>query len=316
VPVILASRNNRYATPLPVRTLRIGLVNNMSDSALEGTERQFTALLTAAGSDPSVTLIPYYLPEVRRSDCGRRHVEERYFNVAELWDAELDALIITGAEPQMKSLRDETYWSRLIEVLAWAQEREKPVILSCLAAQVAALHFDGITREPLNTKCFGVFGHEVVSRSPLTRDVPHRLRMPHSRWNDLPVEALTAGGYQILTQSQEAGVDCFVKARNRLWLFFQGHPEYEADSLLKEYIRDVKRFLRRERETYPPLPNDYFAPEINARLDQFHERALACREQTIMFDFPLTRHVLRPINTWRESGAMIYRNWLSYLAEA
>jgi homoserine O-succinyltransferase/O-acetyltransferase len=316
VPVILRSRDNHHQSPLPARTLRIGLVNNMPDSALESTERQFTALLAAAGADRSVTLIPYALPEVRREDWGRRYVEERYFSVAELWDAELDALIVTGAEPQTKSLRDEAYWSRLTEVLVWAQACEKPVILSCLAAHVAVLHFDGIVRERLNDKCFGVFAHEVVSRSPLTRDVAQRLRMPHSRWNDLPADALAAGGYQILTQSREAGVDCFVKVRNRLWLFFQGHPEYEGDSLLKEYVRDVKRFLKRERETYPRLPNNYFAPEINARLARFHERALACREEAIMFDFPLTRHVLRPINTWRESGAMIYRNWLSYLAEA
>jgi homoserine O-succinyltransferase len=316
MPVILRSRDYHYQRPLPARTLRIGLVNNMPDSALESTERQFTALLATAGSDRLVTLIPYALPEVRRDERGQRYVEERYFSVAELWDAELDALIITGAEPQMKSLRDEAYWSRLTEVLAWAQACEKPVILSCLAAQVAVLHFDGITREPLNTKRFGVFGHEVTSRSPLTRDVPQRLRMPHSRWNDLPAGALAAGGYQILTRSREAGVDCFVKAQNRLWLFFQGHPEYEGDSLLKEYVRDVRRFLRLERETYPPLPNDYFTPEINAGLVRFHERALACRDETIMSHFPLTGHVLSPINTWRESGAMIYRNWLSYLAEA
>jgi len=288
----------------------------MPDSALECTERQFTALLATAGSDRSVTLIPYALPEVRRSDWGRRYVEERYFSVAELWDAELDALIVTGAEPQTKLLRDEAYWSRLTEVLDWAQAGEKPVILSCLAAQVAVLHFDGITREPLNDKRFGVFGHEVVSRSPLTRDVAQQFRMPHSRWNDLPVNALAAGGYQILTQSREAGVDCFVKARNRLWLFFQGHPEYEGDSLLKEYVRDVHRFLKRERESYPCFPINYFAPEINARLTRFGERALACREEAIMADFPLTGQVLSPINTWRESGATIYRNWLSYLAEA
>jgi homoserine O-succinyltransferase len=288
----------------------------MPDSALEGTERQFTALLTAAGSDPSVTLIPYYLPEVRRGDWGRRYVEERYFSVAELWDAELDALILTGAEPQTKSLCEEAYWSRLTEVLVWAQTSEKAVVLSCLAAHVGVLYFDGIKREPLKDKRFGVFEHDVISRSPLTRDMPRRLSMPHSRWNDLPADALVAGGYQILTQSPEAGVDCFTKAINRPWLFFQGHPEYEGDTLLKEYVRDVKRFLKRDRETYPNPPHNYFAAGINARLARFHERAVSCREEATMADFPLIGRVLRPINTWRESGATIYRNWLSYIAEA
>jgi homoserine O-succinyltransferase/O-acetyltransferase len=316
MPVTLRSRANRCLGPPPARTLRIGLVNNMPDSALEGTEHQFTALLSAAGFDRSINLIPYALPEVRRGDWGRRYVEERYFSVAELWDAELDALIVTGAEPQTNSLRDETYWSRLIEVLVWAQASEKPVILSCLAAQVAVLYFDGIARVPLSEKRLGVFEHEVVSRSPFTRDVAQQLRMPHSRWNDLPSNALAAGGYQILTQSREAGVDCFAKAQKRLWLFFQGHPEYEGDSLLKEYVRDVNRFLKCELETYPGLPNDYFPHEVSACLIQFRDRALACRDEAIMADFPLARNVLSPNNTWRESGAKIYRNWLSYVAEA
>jgi homoserine O-succinyltransferase/O-acetyltransferase len=298
-----------------VRTLRIGLVNNMPDSALEGTERQFTALLAAAWSDPSVTLIPYYLPEVRRGDDGRRYVEERYFSVAQLWDAEVDALIITGAEPQTKSLRDEVYWSRLTEVLIWAQACDKPVVLSCLAAQVGVLHFDGITREPLSEKCFGVFRHDVTSSSPLTRDVPRRLTMPHSRWNDLPADALVAAGYQILTRSREAGVDCFAKAGNRPWLFFQGHPEYEEDTLLKEYIRDVKRFLKHEREAYPNLPANYFGAEMSADLGRFQERALTCREEALLADFPLHERILKPINSWRKSGATIYRNWLRQVVE-
>ena len=139
--------------------------------------------------------------------------------------------------------------------------------------------------------------------------------MPHSRWNDLPADALVAGGYQILTQSPEAGVDCFTKAGNRPWLFFQGHPEYEEDTLLKEYIRDVKRFLKRERETYPNLPDNYFGAEISADLSRFQERALTCRDEAILADFPLKEHLLKPINTWRKSGARIYRNWLRHLAE-
>ena len=129
----------------------------MPDSALEGTERQFTALLTAAGSDPSVTLIPYYLPEVRRGDCGRHYVEEHYFSVAELWDAELDALILTGAEPLTKSLCEEAYWSRLTEVLVWARTSNKAVVLSCLAAQVGVLYFDGIERRTIERQALRRF---------------------------------------------------------------------------------------------------------------------------------------------------------------
>lgn len=313
MPVILQTRGNGRPGSSPARTLRIGLVNNMPDTALEGTERQFMALLAAA-LDHSVALTPYFVPEVPRGDGGRIYVEERYFNIAELPEGELDALIVTSAEPRTQSLRDEAYWPRLTELLDWAHAREKSLILSCLAAHAAVLHLDGVKREPLSDKRFGVFWHEVAGGLPLTRDAAPRLRMPHSRWNDLPAGALAAAGYQILTQSPEAGVDCFVKARSRLWLFFQGHPEYAADSLLKEYHRDVRRFLKRERETYPGLPNDYFAPGIDGLLVKFRERAIACRDEAIMADFPLIHGILSPVNSWREPAAVIYRNWLGYLA--
>ncbi len=98
-------------------------------------------------------------------------------------------------------------------------------------------------------------------------------------------------------------------------MFFQGHPEYEEDTLLKEYIRDVRRFLKGEREAYPNLPANYFGAKISADLSQFQERALTCREESILADFPLKERLLKPINTWRKSGARIYRNWLRHLAE-
>ena len=47
-------------------------------------------------------------------------------------------------------------------------------------------------------------------------------------------------------------MDSFVKKKKRsLFVHFQGHPEYGAQTLLKEYRRDIKRFLRAERETIP-----------------------------------------------------------------
>ena len=47
-------------------------------------------------------------------------------------------------------------------------------------------------------------------------------------------------------------MDLFVKKKEKsLFVHFQGHPEYGAQTLLKEYRRDIKRFLRGERETYP-----------------------------------------------------------------
>jgi len=313
---ILRTRLRDPGRPSRARALRVGLVNNMPDAALEAAERQFAALLAAAAPDHPVAVVPFAFPEVPRSDWGRKYVAEHYFGIEDLWDSDLDALIITGAEPRARSLRDEPYWKRLVETLDWAQASGTSLVLSCLAAHAAALHLDGIAREPLGEKRFGVYEHDVLGGTFLTRNMAPRLRVPHSRWNELPASALVAEGYQILTRSPQAGVDCFVKFRSRPWLFFQGHPEYDADTLLKEYHRDVRRFLKRESETYPGFPNGYFTPEAIDRLDGFRTRALSRRDETLMSEFPVIQGLSAPVNEWRSSAAAIYRNWLGALAEA
>ena len=37
-------------------------------------------------------------------------------------------------------------------------------------------------------------------------------------------------------------------------VYFQGHPEYNINSLLKEYKREVMRYFTDQRTDYPPEP--------------------------------------------------------------
>src|SRR5207249_2293533 len=80
----------------------------------------------------------------------------------------------------------------------------------------AVLHLDGIARLPYSDKRFGVFASTLVSDHPLMASAPRQLLMPHSRWNDIPEEAVSAG-YHVLTRSAEAGIDTFVKQRKSLF---------------------------------------------------------------------------------------------------
>src|SRR5271167_4326890 len=89
--------------------ITIGLVNNMPDATVEATERQFTGLIRAATPRLVVLLKLFAIPEVPRADAMRRELAERYRDIAELWDTPLDGLIVTGAEPRAKSLKDEPY---------------------------------------------------------------------------------------------------------------------------------------------------------------------------------------------------------------
>src|SRR5205085_67987 len=131
---------------------------------------------------------------------------------------------------------------------------------SCLAAHAAVLHIDGIARCPLEEKRVGLFRCEIATPHGLLTNVSAPLRVVHSRWNELPEGALADNGYSILTHSAQAGVDAFVKKRKSLFVFFQGHPEYDHRALLREYRRDVARFLRAERDSYPGMPCAYFDP--------------------------------------------------------
>jgi homoserine O-succinyltransferase len=148
----------------------------------------------------------------------------------------------------------------------------------------------------------------------LTSLIADRIRFPHSRWNEVRANELASSGYTVLTESAQAGVDLFVKKKKKsLLVHFQGHPEYGAQTLLKEYRRDIKRFLRQERETYPTMPAGYFDESAAQVLNEFRETAIADRREDIAGSFPETAVVNGLQNTWQSSAVCIYRNWLQYL---
>src|SRR5271167_936561 len=295
--------------------VRIAFINNMPDSALEDTEIQFFELLDAAAGDIPVVLTLHSLSGVARGERGQQHLSSFYLGTDDLLNSRFDGVIMTGTEPLQRNLRDEPYWSALTEVLDWAESNTVSTILSCLAAHAGVLHSDGIDRHPLPDKQFGVFDFSRAGSHQLTSGTGERVRFPHSRWNEVRADALTACGYLVLTHSSEGGVDSFAKKKKRsLFVHFQGHPEYEAQTLLKEYRRDIKRFLRRERETYPSMPKGYFDAAATSLLTDFREVVLSEQREELMEDFPEVALVDSLQNTWHSSATSIYRNWLHYLA--
>jgi homoserine O-succinyltransferase len=294
--------------------VRIAFVNNMPDPALEDTEMQFLELLDAAAGDIPVCLKLHSLSGVPRGERGQQHLSSFYFGTEDLLSGQFDAMIMTGTEPKQPNLRNEPYWSALANVLDWAESNTASTILSCLAAHASVLHSDGINRHPLGDKQFGVFAFAKAVNHQLTAGTGERIRFPHSRWNEVRADALTASGYQVLTQSAEGGVDSFVKKKKRsLLVHFQGHPEYGAQTLLKEYRRDIKRFLKRERETYPSAPKGYFDAASTRLLADFQDIAQSDRREELIDGFPEAALVGSLQKTWHSSATSIYGNWLQYL---
>jgi homoserine O-succinyltransferase len=297
--------------------LHIGLVNNMANAAMCATEHQFLKLLEAAAGDLVVHLTLYALPEVERKPSGQRRVGSFYFGIEQLWELPPeqcpDGLIVTGREPLAADLRDEAYWPSFTRVLAWTQEHARSAVWSCLAAHAAVLALDGIERVRSQHKHFGIFTCAQAAPHELLAGTPASLRVPHSRWNGVSASELAAEGYQVLTRTSDGGVDAFVKHDAGLFVFFQGHPEYESETLMGEYRRDVGRYLKGEMETYPLLPLDYFEEETEWSLREIEAKAQASRQEKLLDEVSGVLNSVRIHNTWRNTAVLMYRNWLEHL---
>jgi homoserine O-succinyltransferase len=293
--------------------LTIGLINNMPDSALKATERQFMRLVRAASGDIRVNFHCFSLPAVARSKQASEHIAHDYADIADLDRLQIDGLIVTGAEPVAANLPDEPFWGELTEIIDWARTNTRSTIWSCLAAHAAVKHLDGIERHRLNAKCSGVYDCDKASDDWLTRGLPATLKVSHSRYNELRENELVARGYEILTRSDVAGVDIFATQLESRFIFFQGHPEYDASSLQREYMRDLARYLSRERDSYPDIPAGYFDAATVEQLESFELRARANRDPVLAAELPgLT---LRSDLAAGAAANTIFRNWLGFLRE-
>jgi homoserine O-succinyltransferase/O-acetyltransferase len=178
------------------------------------------------------------------------------------------------------------------------------------------LHLDRIERKRLPRKCSGVFASKCIAQDPLLDGLRWPLRIFHSRLNDLTESDLAARGYHVLTRADGAGVDIFMKRYGSLFVFFQGHPEYDPHSLRGEYLRDVGRYLNGKQDNYPTMPSDYFDDATTSYLEAIRLRAMTARERGLAAE---CREVLdRASVSFDRRGAAttIFRNWLGYLVEA
>ena len=311
---VVAGRYGEKCASRSEYCIEIGILNNMPDAALERTERQFFALLDAAAQNLLVRVRFFSLSTLTRESAGREHLARHVYSPAsEIPERPLDALIVTGTEPIEADLRRERYWSELAGVFDWVAEEGPSTIFSCLAAHAAVLHYDGVERKRLAEKRFGVFEHVVSRNDRLTKGLVSPFRIAHSRWNALSESDLATRGYRILTWSADAGVELFRKRDRTDILFCQGHPEYDATTLAREYRRDVRRWLKDETADYPLLPKNYFSPADVVALEQFRARAAFDRSEALMGEFPSLRKKADP--RWNAPGSAIFSGWLQTIVE-
>jgi homoserine O-succinyltransferase len=297
----------------PHTALVVGLVNNMPSAAARTTEWQFRLLLDAAAGSRPVHL-RVFIPPALRAEGGDWALADQTEDLDAIWDAELDGLIVTGAEPRTAEITDEPFWPLLASLTDWAAERTLSTIWSCLAAHAAVMRLDDLARHPLPTKMSGVFPCVRAADHPLLRGLPPRWPTPHSRCNEIDAKSLAEQGYQILSRIPGAGADCFARqAGGSLFVMMQGHPEYDADCLLREYRRDVKRFLTGRRPLYPLPPAHYFGADIEAALADLRDEAMRRPAASLLTRLDAIVDV-GGAPSWHQPASRLYAAWLDYLA--
>jgi homoserine O-succinyltransferase/O-acetyltransferase len=210
------------------------------------------------------------------------------------------------------NLADEPFWKPLIEVIDWAAENVTSTLCSCLATHAVLQFRYGQRRQPLLSKRWGVFPHRLVDKGhPLVNDVNTLFDVPHSRFNEIGRDQFEAAGLHVLAESDEAGVHLAVSEDGFRIVFLQGHPEYDTVSLLKEYKREVNRFIAGRRKDYPPCPENYIGLKDCAILDEHRDRVLSAldrgREPPRV---PEDRIAAGLDNTWHDTAEGVVGNWM------
>ncbi len=298
-----------------IRELHIGLLNMMPDAALAATERQFLRLIGESNPIAQFFVHPFTLDVLPRSKSSREHIDKYYDNFEQIKQQGLDALIITGANVIGPDLSKEVFWESLIEVADWAHENVTSTLCSCLATHAVLDFRYGQKREQQRAKKWGVFRHQVVEAShPLVDDINSEFDVPHSRWNSVYPQQYLIAGLKVLVTGDDGCVHLASSPDGFRTIFFQGHPEYDTVSLLKEYKRDVNLYIEGDLIDYPPLPENYFS-DFNAAVCREYQGRVdkSLSQQSKVPEFPEHLLLKNLRNTWQDTASAVIGTWLGLI---
>ncbi len=295
-----------------IRELHIGLLNMMPDSALAATERQFFRLVGACNHIVQFHVHPFTIDGLERSPTAKEYIETHYEPFEKIKDDGLDGLIVSGANITQRTLPEESFWEPLTEVFCWAKENVTSTLCSCLATHALIEFSHNIRRTHLGKKRWGVFPHRVIDRQhPLVADINTRFDVPHSRFNEVFKADIEAAGLKVLVDSQSAGAHLAVSPDGFRVVYFQGHPEYDSISLMKEFKREVLRYYSGELENFPAFPENYFNSEAFSILEKFKQHTITAKKSGMKLqEFPEQAIVKHLDITWRDTAKAVFNNWL------
>jgi homoserine O-succinyltransferase len=259
-----------------IRPLKILLLNLMPKKI--ETETQLSRLL---GNSPlQVDLEFIHTKSHISKNTSEEHLFTFYKTFDDVKERTFDGMIITGAPVEKMEFHEVEYWEELCEIMEWSKTHVHSTFHICWGAQAALYYHYGINKKPLDKKLFGVFPHTVDYKNPiLFRGFDDEFMVPHSRHTTVDIEDVKkVKELKILSTSKEAGLYA-VSTKNGKQIFITGHSEYDADTLLNEYTRDLSQGLPIEP------PKNYFKDNNPKN---------------------------KPVVTWRSHANLLYSNWLNY----
>jgi homoserine O-succinyltransferase/O-acetyltransferase len=259
-----------------IRPLNIVILNLMPQK--EKTELQLLRLLGNTPIQVNITLLRTATHEPKNT--SKYHLEHFYTTFSKIKHRRFDGMIITGAPVEKLEFEEVDYWEELKEMMEWTKTHVTSTMHICWGAQAALYHHYGIQKFELPSKCFGVFQHNVFDpMEKLVRGFDEVFHAPHSRYTDVSREAIENHPELKLLSVSEEGAPFIIMSENGKNIMITGHLEYDATTLLDEYVRDQKKGLG------TALPKNYFPnDDINKR----------------------------PLHTWRSHGYLLFSNWLNY----
>lgn len=259
-----------------IRPLKVLFLNLMPIKI--DTETQFARVL---GNTPLQIDLELIAPSAHNSkNTPAEHMLAFYKTFEDVKDNFYDGLIITGAPVEHLAFEDVDYWPELCEIMKWSRTHVYSTLHICWGAQAGLYYHYGIPKVAMEKKLSGIYRHTLESRNTmLFRGFDDTFSVPHSRYTTIEREAVEKiPGLRIMASSENAGIYAVADEKGRQ-IFLLGHAEYDADTLKKEYLRDVKAGIN------PHIPENYF-PDNDPEKE--------------------------PVTSWRSSAHLLYGNWINY----
>lgn len=279
-----------------IRPLEIAIINLMADK--QATERQLALWLGNTMLQVHLTFVATdsYMESVQAGretkNTPASHIRKFYSPWSAIKDDKFDGLIVTGVNALKERVSLEDIWPEVQKILDWSSTHAFSSLFLCWGAKAALKHFHDIESYKAEQKLFGLFDHHIVKdTSDILFGFPDVFPVPVSRWKTPRREDIQKiPALEIVADSHESGANILAevtayengKSHYPRRLYVLNHPEYETDTLKREYDRDSGI------NATTPLPKHYYPNNDAAN---------------------------KPLNSWRHT-AHLYTNWIKAVYEA